>query len=162
MRDLALAWNAASGTADLAMNPQGIDLLTDDGLETAIIISLFTDRLANPGDAIPDGTTDHRGWWGDMPIDVNDQGRPPADLIGSRLWLLENGSQVPETLRRAETYAREALAWMIEDGVAGSVTATASFPALGWIDLVIEIEQAGSRRTFSYAWSQSPNPLIEQ
>jgi phage gp46-like protein len=49
-------------------------LLLDDGtlddsqaLATAIIVALGTDRLAAPGDILPDpDSTDRAGWWGDM------------------------------------------------------------------------------------------------
>ncbi|WP_213977480.1 phage GP46 family protein, partial [Serratia marcescens] len=53
------------------------DLINGDDLQTAMIISLFTDRVARDDDDI-DGE-DRRGWWGDMGEDHN---------IGSRLWLL--------------------------------------------------------------------------
>ena len=153
MTDIALVWNAAEGIADFAMN--GPDLLTDGGLETAVILSLFSDRLAQPGDAIPDGTTDRRGWWGDMPVAASEQdSAPPATSIyGSRLWLLDRALATTETLRRAEDYAREALAWMTADGVAGSVTAAASYPQPGTIALSITIGQDGGASTYSYAWA---------
>lgn len=153
MTDIALVWNAAEGIADLAMN--GPDLLTDNGLETAVILSLFSDRLAQPGDSIPDGTSDRRGWWGDMPIAASEQDTtPPATAIyGSRLLLLDRGLGTTQTLRQAEAYAREALAWMTADGVAGAVSATATFPRTGTIALSITIEQAGGAQTYSYAWA---------
>ena len=153
MLDIALIWDAAAGEADMAM--AGPDLQMDAGLKTAVLISLFTDRLAEVGDAIPDGSTDRRGFWGDMPIIASDQSGPPPDLTGSRLWLLDRAKQSPQTLQQAEIYAREALQWMLDDGVAGSVAATASFPRLGWIELQIDIGQQGSQQTFTVAWQNS-------
>jgi phage gp46-like protein len=153
MRDIALVWNPQSGTADLALNATANDLLTDSGLTTSIIISLFTDRQADPGDAIPDGSTDPRGWWGDTAfLQPGDVAKYP---IGSKLWLLDRALQTPETLTRATTYAKQALQWLIDDGVAGSVEATATFPRLGWIELFITIDQAGSLSTFNFAWANS-------
>lgn len=161
MTDLALVWNGATGDADLAL--LGPDFQTDDGLETAVLISLFTDAPAQPGDVIPDGTNDRRGWWGDMPVDTAAQtGTPPA-VTGSRLWLLANALLTAETLRRAESYALEALAWMKRDGVAGAVTAVATSPRRGWLELQIGIAQAGGSRSFRYAWSQTgaaPQPPV--
>jgi phage gp46-like protein len=154
MTDIALVWNATLGEAD--MQVVGGDLLTDSGLQTAMIISLFTDAQARPGDVIPDGSTDVRGWWGDMPSDPARQdttARP--DRIGSRLWLLDRGLQVPETLVRAEAYAREALQWMLDDGVAGSLAIAASFPQPGWIQLAITIGQQGSLSKFTLPWQNS-------
>ena len=137
-------------TPPLAQIP-GADLLTDDGLETAVIVSLFTDAPADPGDAIPDGTTNRRGWWGDMPVDAAAQTGTP-DVTGSKLWLLDRAVLNTETLARAESYALAALAWMKRDGVAGKVTARATSPQRGWLTLAIDVFQAGGNRQFSYTW----------
>ncbi len=97
----------------------------DDGLQTAIIISLFTYRLAEPDDIIPDGTTNRRGWWGDAYADVE------GDLIGSRLWLLSREKDTLKVVQRAREYAQESLQWMIEDQVAEKVVVET-----GWIDKI--------------------------
>jgi phage gp46-like protein len=152
MTDIALVWNPATGTADLAMN--GPDLQVDNGLTTAVIISLFTDQLADAADDIPDGTADRRGWWGDLPL-PNAPTTTKQYLIGSKLWLLDRALQTTETLRRAESYARSALQWMIDDGVMGSVTVAATFPQLGWINLQIDLYQQGSQTTFNFLWQNS-------
>jgi phage gp46-like protein len=155
MTDIALTWNAATGDADMVLAPSG-DLQTDLGLQTAVILSLFTDARAQPGDVILNGSSDPRGFWGDLPIDPAAQGvtaRP--DPIGSRLWLLDRALQIPETLVRAQAYAQEALQWLVDDNVAGSVTAVATFPRPGWIQIAIEIVQAGSSYQFSFPWANS-------
>lgn len=77
-------------------------------LDRAIVISLFTWRRALPSDPVDD--TDLKGWWGDSFPPVAD------DRIGSRLWLLRRRTLVDSTVRDAITYAREALAWLVEDG----------------------------------------------
>lgn len=92
----------------------GRDLATDDGLESAVVISLFTDRRAESDDSLPAGETDLRGWWGD---DFMGKGR----RIGSKLWLLSREKRLPAVLARAKEYAEEALAWLVEDGLAKSV-----------------------------------------
>ncbi len=114
--DIALRYDNDRQLADLVI--QDGDLLADEGLETAVLISLFTDREAEPGDVEPG--EDRRGWWGDA---LNDN---PQDRIGSRLWLLARETLSDATLRRAEDYSKEALQWMIEDGVAEAVNVTAS------------------------------------
>jgi phage gp46-like protein len=116
--DAALVWDQVAGGADPALTADGIDLLADNGLETAVFLSLFLDRRANADDEIPDGTTDPRGWWADEHADV------PGDLIGSRRWLLDRSKRSGETAKRLQHYDTEALAWLIEDGVAESVTVT--------------------------------------
>lgn len=121
--------------ADYALD--GLGLTEDDGLETAVIISLFTDRRALADDTIPDGSKDRRGWWGDSFADVKN------DLIGSRLWLLSREKQLPEPMKRAKQYADEALAWLVDDGVAQSVEAVASNPRDGILALNIGIARPG-------------------
>lgn len=150
--DIALAWNADAGQADMAM--AGGDLALDAGLRTAVLVSLFTDAPAQPGDAIPDGSADRRGWWGDLPAAPELQGRA-ADATGSRLWLLDRALQTDATLALAKAYAEEALAWMVADRVAGSVSATASYPQPGRLRLDIVIAQEGAASTHAVEWSFS-------
>lgn len=121
--------------ADWAVD--GASLAQDDGLETAIVISLFTDRRANDDDVLPSGGDDRRGWWGDTFAEVD------GDRIGSRLWLLAREKQLPEVLVRAKQYAEEALQWLIDDGIARAVYVTAeavttNAPA-GTLGLLIEV-----------------------
>lgn len=108
MSDIATVWRDFGGTWQV----QGADLLQDDGLATSIVLSLFTDRLAVASDVPPSGQTGRRGWWGDAYSDV------PDDLIGSHLWLLSREKAQPLVLRRAEEYARVALQWLVDDGIA--------------------------------------------
>jgi phage gp46-like protein len=104
---------------------EGPSLEADDGLETAVIISLFTDRRANADDVLPDGGDDRRGWWGDGWPDVD------RDKIGSRLWLLSREKDMRQVVNRAREYARESLQWLIDDGVARQVEVSA-----GWVDRI--------------------------
>lgn len=89
----------------------GKNLSTDPGLETAVVISLFTDRRAENDDTLPDWSGDRRGWWADVYSEYEN------DRIGSRLWQLAREKTMPSVLERAKEYAREALTWMIEDGL---------------------------------------------
>ncbi len=148
MADLMLAWDATNGVADLVL--AGGDLVLDQSLQTAVLVSLGTDRLAEVDDELPDNSGDRRGWVGDV---ITAGGT--VDLIGSRLWLLNRAKQIPETARRAEIYALEALAWMTEDGVADSVTALCTFPRQFWGQLQIAINQGNASPTFNYLWQMS-------
>ncbi|OZY61889.1 phage GP46 family protein [Pseudomonas fragi] len=89
----------------------------EDLLRRSVTISLFTWRRAGPDDVVDD--SDRKGWWGDSVPSV------AGDKIGSRLWLLQRRTLVADTLKDAEAYAEEALAWLIDDGVVTSVTVTA-------------------------------------
>ncbi len=111
MSDIALIWDGVAADVAVIAN----DLALDEGLETAVELSLFTDRRADEGDSLPDGETNRRGWWADDPL----------DRIGSRLWLLDRAKETAEVLERAEQYAREALQWLIDDLVATKIDVTA-------------------------------------
>lgn len=103
------------------------DLAPDDTLETAIILSLFTDRRARADDPLPDGGDDRRGWWADAWPQA--PARAGQDLIGSRLWLLEREKDTREVVNRARDYAEEALQWLVEDGIAERIEVMA-----GWVE----------------------------
>lgn len=114
--DLLLTWSNETGDADLSLIDLDADLSTDQGITTAVLLSLFTDRRAEPDDQPPSGDArDRRGWWADQFAEIE------GDRIGSRLWLLDRSKRSNETLLRAKEYVREALAWMVEDRVVASV-----------------------------------------
>ncbi|ADU63393.1 MAG: phage GP46 family protein [Pseudodesulfovibrio sp.] len=140
--DVRLIWKEMG--ADLAL--EGLDLVRDDGLQTAVVLSLFIDRRAEADDVIPDGTGDRRGWWGDTYPDII------GDKYGSRLWLLSREKQLPRVLVRARAYAEEALAWMLDDGVARAVRVEASFVRTGVLGLRVVIERTdGSDAVYTFA-----------
>ncbi|ECP0023102.1 phage GP46 family protein [Salmonella enterica] len=134
MADVAIVWR--SGHGDLVLN--GPDLLTDDSIKTSVIISLFTDRRAQPSDPVPDGTTDRRGWWAD-----SFRKRP----IGSRLWLLSREKTLASVVERTAAYADEALAWLKPAGLVTSVTCTAARVAHDRLRLSVSLVMPdGARR----------------
>jgi phage gp46-like protein len=114
--DIKIAWdNVLFGGGDFEI--ENSDLAADNGLETAAIISLFSDRRARDDDLLLDvDNIDKRGWWGDDVLPIVE-----GDKIGSRLWLLLREKTTPETLTRAKEYIREALQWMIDDEIAKSL-----------------------------------------
>jgi phage gp46-like protein len=115
LADLALVWQR--GNADLAILDS--DLASDVGMETAVMLSLFTDRRAVDDDEPPSGDPDdRRGWWADEFSAVE------GDRIGSRLWLLDRAKRIADTDLRAKEYVLEALNWMIEDGVVETLDVT--------------------------------------
>ena len=103
MSDLKLTWNEWGADATV----EGHDLVLEDGLATAVILSLFLDARARADDALPDGGTDLRGFWADTVAPAAER-----DRTGSRLWLLSREKTLPEVLRRAHDYAAEALRWL--------------------------------------------------
>lgn len=131
MPDLKLDISTSDATVDLSL--AGADLAVDSGLNTAVVISLLTDRRALADDPLPDDGQDRRGWWGDAFPEVE------GDLIGSRRWLLTREKQLPQVLRLEEQYAREALQWLIDDGIAGKVEVVGTDPRQSVVALQITI-----------------------
>lgn len=115
--------------------PLGLDAA--EPLVRAVVISLFTWRRANPDDELPGDL--RMGWWADTFPGV------PNDRIGSRLWLLSRATLVPETITRAKEYAEEALAWMVEDGVAARVEIEAERHGLSTLALACRIYKSDGR-----------------
>lgn len=144
MGDIATAWDIANGRGDWVQ--QGASLQTGGDLVNAILISLFTDRLAAIDDVIPDGSEDPRGWSGDLGQDYP---------IGSRLWLLSRAKQIPEVLRMAREYVIEALQWLIDDEVVAKLDLTVEFTRPGMLGIAIVAHKpAGDQLAmqFAYAW----------
>jgi phage gp46-like protein len=123
-------------------------LAQDNGLLTAVILSLFSDRRAHPDDSLP-SDDDRRGWWADAYAD------PENDLWGSRLWLLERSKQMADVLRKTEEYAREALQWMITDRVLQSMDCRAEIVRDGVRGLTVTMTRGNEpavRYRFEIFW----------
>lgn len=141
MTDLALSWDGRE--ADLVIEDG--DFVLDDSLQTSVIISLFSDRRARRDDALPDSSSDRRGWCGDAWPEV------PADQIGSRLWLLGREKEIVETMRRAREYGKECVSWILEDGIAAKIEVTASVPTRGVLRLLVTISKRdGTNENYQY------------
>ncbi len=113
---LALAWDAINGGADLAYSSGS--LATGDELETAAYLSLFCDAPARDTDPIPEGHP-RGGWWGDAYAEEE------GDVWGSRLWTLRRHPMTDATPGLAIEMIEDALAWMVQDGIAESITGIA-------------------------------------
>lgn len=155
MADIALIW-CEENLGDIATT--GADLQTDDGLQTAVLISLFTDRRASINEELPAGETDRRGWWGDV--------EPPApgDKIGSKLWLLFREKQLQSVIARAEEYAREALQWLIDDKVAKRVDVTVEGTKFQELDIQVIIYRPSGDAVhfrYNYAWQSQAAKIVQ-
>lgn len=145
--DILIQWDNTNAVGDW-MIADG-DLQTGQGLETACLVSLFTDKLATPDFVPTDGTSDRRGWWADP---YNDQ------PLGSNLWQLDRAKKTRDTLGLARRYAQDALAWLVEDGVAASVVVDTRWlgDAIGSTMLGIAIaitKPDGSMTRFVFGWA---------
>jgi phage gp46-like protein len=119
---------------------QNLDL--DEGLETAVNISLFTDARADDDAELPGGAraTDRRGWWGDAYAKTKD------DKVGSLIWLDARKKLISSTPSAIAKHARAALQWLLDDGVASRLEASASVIGRGCVLLSIDVYRpSGSR-----------------
>lgn len=166
MTDLALAWNADLFAADLLLD-QG-QLVTDAGMRTAILISLFTDARAPDDAALPEAGQDRRGWWGDvLAPDAGPDAGSAADpqRIGSLLWLLARSKVTPQVLVEARDHAEAALAWLVRDGVARSVRVIATAARTGAVPdtlmLAVEIDRPDGpgRQRWDFTWDASTRAI---
>lgn len=144
MSDITTTWIVQSGTGDWSIS--GGALTSGDDLETAVLISLFTDRAAEDADIPPDGGDDRRGWWGDEDEDVP---------IGSRLWLLDRSRLTPAIANTARIYIEEALKWLVDDEVATSVKALTAISGASQLNSIVTITRRDGTVVplkFNWAW----------
>lgn len=104
----------------------------DDGLETAVLVSLFTDRREG----------DERGWWGDAFDD---------EPLGSRLWKLDREKMTPAIIGQAQTYCQEALEWLKTEGIASKILIDISIISSDKLGIAVEITRPNGE-TVGYKW----------
>ncbi len=130
----------------------GLVLVQDDTLETAVIISLFTDRRARIEDELPSLEDSRRGWWGDALSEIE------GDEMGSWLWLLYREKNTDETLNRAKEYCLDALAWLLEDRIADRIQVRTWYvdpDSSGFMEIeVIIVKRNGSQERYNLLWKR--------
>lgn len=102
---IRIEWSNEQQAGDLAGTERGYE--TQGGIVTAVLLSLFVDARAD-ADEVPEHVS-RRGYWADPEW-------------GSKLWLVFLRKADNAALRFAQQACERALDWMIEDGVAESVT----------------------------------------
>jgi len=143
MTDITTTWDVLNVRGDWVMD--GTQLQSGSDLATAVLISVFTDRLANPDDVIPDGSNDPRGWTGDLGETV---------LIGSRMWLLERAKQTQQTLNDAFDYLTEALQWLIDDGAVARIDIKTEWTRPSMLGaMVVLFKQDGTELAMKFTWA---------
>jgi phage gp46-like protein len=152
MGDIRIVWDPATGTGDLNMLGSGLELGCD--LETASLVSMFTDARSDPGDIVYD--TDPRGWWADTYSGLEDPAliAIPDDRIGSKIWQAFARPRTQDTLNWLRDEAIRCHGWMVTDGVASAVDATTFFTSQGGIGAIVTIAANGVPNVFHYVWSQ--------
>lgn len=110
------------------------DILTEDQLDTAILVSLFTDRRAEAGQ-VPN-PVQRRGWIGDL--------ETPEDPWGSLLWLFDQARMTNDTATQVRDAAQGGLAWLMRDGISPSIQTRAIAKITG-LDLLIDITRPNGK-----------------
>lgn len=148
MSDFLLVPTSALGIEG-DLRASGDAYLETDGLETAIRLSLYTDRRAQEGDDLPEGVgafgEDLRGYWADPLL--------TSGPMGSRLWTLKRSALTSETRQRARDFCLEALEWLVDLGIATEVRVETEVADAGVLKIGIEIER--ERETparYVYLW----------
>lgn len=119
---------------DIAFDEDG-DIETADQLDTALLMSLFCERRAAPNEMpVPEL---RRGWIGNEAT--------PGVEIGSKLWLYEQARVTRTILNGIEAAARDAMRWLLEDGLALGVQ-TAVTPS----ELTVTLERSNSEVSTVY------------
>ena len=132
------------------------DLKADPGLETASLISIYSNKRVS-FEELPPGEKDRQGWWADLISELN------GDKIGSRLWSLERVGKVNDaTAVELEDILAEAFEWMLEDGIAASVVVNAEITGLNEIKGTVDIYRPeGDNIPFKFIWDGQQLKLSE-
>ena len=133
------------------------DLKADNSLETASLISLFSDKRVTLKE-VPRGENGRRGWWADLISE------PLDDEIGSKLWRLESLGKVSNsTAVELESVLTEAFEWMLDDGLAVQVVVSATRTETNRIDgSVLIIKPDGDNIPLKFVWDGQRLKLIEE
>lgn len=125
----------------------GLDLATGDDLETAIVISLLSWARRSPDDPDPAPGSDPMGWWADEILP------DPNDKLGSKLWLAGGGKITPDTILQIRQWGKDALDWMLKDGVADSVNVSVERhdAKTDRLDILVVATKPGISDSFRYS-----------
>lgn len=144
MADIRLVYDNTKMHCDWVITDSDVD--TDADLETAVLFSLFTNARAPDGTQPPNGSTDLGGCWID-----NMEGYS----MGSLLWTIEGAKKTGNSLlTHARTICEQALQWLLDEKIVGSITVQTSWLNATALNIGIRmIKPDGSDISFRYAWA---------
>lgn len=114
------------------------------GLDNAAYLSLFGGNDDDPG-----GEDTTLAWWGNLT-----QERAERQYRSETQYLLRAIPAITANLRRIEDAVRRDLAWMLSNGVAASVEAEATIPALNKVQIDVTIN-GDETLTYTENWQRS-------
>lgn len=116
--DVKVAYDESVKCHDISIDADG-NLTSETSFDTAIHMSLFCDRRADRSQVQQPYL--RRGWAGNEQLNNSDE------QFGSLLWLLHQRRTTTKTLNDAQSFAQQALQWMIDQGFATEIIVTAYF-----------------------------------
>lgn len=122
-----------SGVYDFSLKANG-DIASEEFFDTATLMSLYCERRATPSE-VPI-SKNRRGWIGNEST--------PGFEIGSKLWLLDQSKLTRTVLNEASSYAETSLKWMVGDGYALSVSASARLDKNNTVSIDVVLERPNS------------------
>lgn len=123
------------------------DLAVVDGLETAMLVSLFTN--ARLDESIRSNPMQRSGWVGNI------QTAKTKRQLGGQCWTLENERITTYYLAQAKEKSRRAHDWMINDGVARHVVTNASAKGQSVNIGVVYTGRDGKKYDSIYLWKKT-------
>jgi len=107
--DILFTLDQYDGYADVSLADRDVE--RDGGLETAILITLGTDKRVGDEEPLPDDGGYKGGWFGDNISYI------PDDKIGWKGWLLRRSKTVNEVIAKCQEYLEDGFQWMLDDGI---------------------------------------------
>lgn len=109
----------SDGLYDIDWGEDG-DLVTTNGLESALDISILGEVRANEAEiTLPQR---RRGWWGSAVLGYEQ---------GSKLWLLSQARKTEENRPLSEEYASKCVQWLLDDNIAREINVNSEFTSDG-------------------------------
>lgn len=149
MADLSFIYDPEKGHSDMQIVDG--DFLIADDLQTAVEISLFSDRRARDSevDTIQAGRkqrVSRKGYWANS---------FKENIQGSALWILYRGKRSQETLELGEKTATESLQHLVTNGVASKAAVECSFDGENLVVVAIITKPDGQEKfNYSFAWDE--------
>ena len=141
------------GNYDLQLSADGTQFRGAEGFETAIPTSLFTDARA-PASAVADPIR-RRGWIGNLlTLDINRE-------LGGLVWLYEQSRLTVDLLNQIRVAARQAVNWMVEDGVVLEIDVTTRVIDSRSIEILIQwTGRDNAVDEFAVIWRRTQSNLL--
>lgn len=142
--DAVLTINS-EGIYDFTLDSDG-DILTENFLDTSILMSIFCERRATAAE-MPESHR-RRGWIGNEST--------PGFEVGSKLWLFYQTSVTRSLLNAMASVLNDAFRWLIEDNIAISSNASVAITSSG-VSVEVTIERPNSRvdKRFFELWENT-------